>query len=202
MISMWCSPQPLVLASRSATRLAMLQAAGIPVEVSVPDVDERAVESAVEPQSPPEVAALLARAKAWNVARKMPGRLVVGSDQTLALGSQRFDKPRDRDAARSQLSALVGRTHHLYSAVALVRDGNLLEERDTANLTMRAVSEAFLDRYVQAAGDNVLISVGGYQLERLGIQLFERIEGDHFTILGLPLLRLLELLRREGSLLN
>ena len=203
MISMWCSPQPLVLASRSATRLTILQAAGIPVEVSVPDVDERAVESAAQPQSPQDVAALLAREKAWNVARKMPGRLVVGSDQTLALGIQRFDKPNDRAAARAQLSALIGRTHHLYSAVALVRDGDLLlEEQDSAKLTMRDVSEACLDRYLQVAGDSVLNSVGGYQLEKLGIQLFERIDGDHFTILGLPLLRLLELLRREGSLLT
>jgi septum formation protein len=202
MTSLWSSSQPLVLASRSATRLAMLQAAGIPVEVSVPDVDERAVESAAQLKGPVEVATLLAREKACNVARKMPGRLVVGSDQTLAFGTQRFDKPRDRAAARSQLSALVGRTHHLHSAVALVRDGHfVLEEQDTAILTMRGVSEGFLDRYLHAAGDNVLNSVGGYQLERLGIQLFERIEGDHFTILGLPLLRLLELLRREGSLL-
>ena len=105
--------------------------------------------------------------------------------------------------ARAQLSALIGRTHHLYSAVALVRDGDLpLEEQDSAKLTMRDVSEACLDRYLQVAGDSVLNSVGGYQLEKLGIQLFERIDGDHFTILGLPLLRLLELLRREGSLLT
>ena len=203
MKEMWCSPQPLVLASRSAIRLAMLQAAGIPVEVSVSDIDERAVEAAAAPQSPREVAALLAREKALNVSRAMPGRLVVGSDQTLALGAQRFDKPRDRTAARSQLQSLIGRTHHLYSAVALVRDDNLIfEEQDTATLTMRNVSEPFLDRYLEAAGDNVLSSVGGYQLEKHGIQLFESIEGDHFTILGLPLLRLLDLLRHEGSLLT
>jgi len=131
----------------------------------------------------------------------MPHRLVVGADQTLALGPRRFDKPRDRAAAREQLAVLSGKTHHLHSAVALARDGEILfDGMDTASLTMRNLSGSFLDSYMAAAGAAVLESVGAYQLEKLGIHLFERIDGDHFTILGLPLLRLLGFLRQNGSL--
>jgi len=200
-MSLWRAGLPLVLASRSAPRRAMLEAAGIPVEVSIPDVDERAVEAAAGPRAPVEAAALLAREKARAVARHMPRRLVVGADQTLALGARRFDKPRDRTAARNQLMTLAGKTHHLHSAVTLARDGEILfEGTDTACLTMRKLSESFLDSYMDAVGSAVLDSVGAYQLEKLGIHLFERIEGDHFTILGLPLFRLLEFLRRQGCL--
>jgi len=200
-MSLWRAAQPLVLASRSLPRRAMLEAAGIPIEVSIPDVDERAVEAAAGPPAPVEAAALLAREKAKAMARHMPQRLVVGADQTLALGARRFDKPRDGAAARAQLLALAGKTHHLHSAVALAQDGEVLfEGADTASLTMRNLSESFLDSYMDAAGSAVLDSVGAYQLEKLGIHLFERIEGDHFTILGLPLLRLLEFLRRQGCL--
>jgi septum formation protein len=200
-MSLWRAGQPLVLASRSAPRRAMLEAAGIPIDVRIPDVDERAVETAAGPRSPAEAALLLAREKAKAVARHMPRRLVVGADQTLALGPRRFDKPRDRTAARDQLASLSGNTHQLHSAVALVEDGEVLfEGTDTASLTMRNLSGSFLDRYMDAAGSAVLDSVGAYQLERLGIHLFERIEGDHFTILGLPLLMLMEFLRRQGCL--
>jgi septum formation protein len=200
-MSLWRAGQPLVLASRSAPRRAMLEAAGIPVEVSTPDVDERAVEAAAGPRPPLEAAALLAREKAKAVAQHMPHRLVVGADQTLALGARRFDKPRDRTAARSQLTAMSGKTHNLHSAVALARDGEVLfEATDTASLTMRNLSESFLDIYMETTGSAVLNSVGAYQLETLGVHLFERIEGAHFTILGLPLLKLLDFLRRQGSL--
>jgi septum formation protein len=200
-MSLWRAAQPLVLASRSVPRRAMLEAAGIPIEVSIPDVDERAVEAAAGPRTPIEAAAILAREKAKAVARHMPHRLVVGADQTLALGARRFNKPRDCAAARTQLMALAGKTHHLHSAVALAQDGEVLfEGTDTASLTMRNLSESFLDSYVEAVGGAVLDSVGAYQLEKLGIHLFERVEGDHFTILGLPLLRLLEFLRQQGSL--
>jgi len=126
---------------------------------------------------------------------------VVGADQTLALGRTRFTKPVDRDAAREQLKALAGRTHELHSAVAVARDGRVLFSKvDTAKLTMRELSDDFLDAYLDTAGETVLASVGGYQLEGLGSHLFERIEGDYFTILGLPLFALLGFLRKEGCL--
>jgi septum formation protein len=198
---MWRATQPLVLASRSAPRRAMLEAAGLPVETSVPDLDERAVEAAAGPLGPAAAAILLARAKARAVARNKPNRLVVGADQTLALGDRRFDKPGDRAAARAQLMALSGNTHHLHSAVAVACGEEVLFDAvDTARLTMRGLSDEFLDAYLDAAGAAVLESVGGYQLEKLGIHLFERIEGDHFTILGLPLLALVAFLRRHASL--
>jgi len=198
---LWRAVQPLVLASRSAPRRAMLEAAGLPVETSHPDLDERSVEAAAGPLAPFETASLLAREKARAVAQHKPGRLVVGADQTLALGSRRFDKPRDRGAAREQLKALSGNTHQLHSAVAVARDREMLfDVVDTASLTMRRLSDTFLDAYFAAAGTAVLESVGAYQLEMLGIHLFERIEGDYFTILGLPLLKLIAFLRQEGSL--
>jgi len=200
-MSLWRDDQPLVLASRSVSRRAMLEAAGIPIEIFVPDLDERAVEAAAGSCSPAEVATLLAGEKAKAAARLMPHRIVVAADQTLALKGRRFDKPRDRIAAHEQLMTLAGKTHHLYSAVALARDGQVLFDGiDTANLTLRKLSGLFLDRYLDAAGDAVLGCVGAYQLEALGIHLFDRIDGDHFTILGLPLLKLLDFLRRIGSL--
>src|SRR5262249_40002131 len=144
---------------------------------------------------------LLAREKARAGGARIKGRFVVGADQTLALGRARFTKPVDRETAREQLRALAGRTHQLHSAVALARDGRVVFSHvDTAKLTMRALSERFLDAYLDAAGPAVTASVGGYQLEGLGSHLFERIEGDYFTILGLPLFALLGFLRREGCL--
>jgi septum formation protein len=201
MMSLWQDNQPLVLASRSASRRAMLEAAGIPVEVCIADLDERAVEAAAGTRPPVAAAALLAREKAKAVARLMPQRVVVGADQTLALEDRRFDKPRDRAGAREQLIVLAGKTHHLHSAVAVARDGNVLfDATDTASLTLRDLSGSFLDRYLDTAGRAVLESVGAYQLEKIGVHLFDRIEGDHFTILGLPLLKLLVFLRQNGSL--
>jgi septum formation protein len=131
----------------------------------------------------------------------LPGRFVVGADQTLALGRARFTKPADRTAAYEQLRTLSARTHELHSAVAVARDGRVIFSHvDVARLSMRALSDRFLDSYFDAAGDSIRQSVGGYQLEKLGAQLFERIDGDYFTILGLPLLPLLAFLRREGCL--
>ena len=130
-----------------------------------------------------------------------PGRLVLGADQTLALGAKRFSKPVDRAAARSQLATLWGRTHELHSAIAFVQDATVLFEHvETARLTMRAFSDSFLDLYLETAGTAATASVGAYQIEGLGIQLFERIDGDYFTILGLPLLQALEFLRQRGCL--
>jgi septum formation protein len=179
----------------------MLEAAGIPVEICISELDERAVEAAAGSRRPAEVALLLAREKAKAGTLLMPRRVVVGADQTLALGERRFDKPHNRRAVHEQLMMLAGKTHHLHSAVALARDGQVLfDGTDTASLTLRNLSESFLDRYLDAAGNTVLECVGGYQLEKIGVHLFDRINGDHFTILGLPLLKLLDYLRRIGSL--
>jgi len=201
MPALWLVEQPLVLASRSAVRRAMLEAAGIPLEIAPADIDERAVERRAGAGTTADVASLLAREKARAGCAGIKGRFVVGADQTLALGRARFTKPVDRDTAREQLKTLAGRTHELHSAVAIARDGRVLFSHvDTAKLTMRSLSDRFLEAYLDTAGDAVLASVGGYQLEGLGSHLFERIEGDYFTILGLPLFALLGFLRREGCL--
>jgi nucleoside triphosphate pyrophosphatase len=198
---LWLAETPLVLASKSAVRHAMLKDAGLAVEIAPADIDERAIEQRAGLHDPGEVAAMLAREKARATADRLPDRLVLGADQTLALGEQRFSKPLDRAGARAQLETLSGRTHELHSAVALVRGGAVLfEHREVARLTMRALSGDFLDAYLDAMGAAVTTSVGSYQLEKAGIQLFERIDGDHFVILGLPLLELLRFLRHEGWL--
>ena len=198
---LWLAAEPLVLASKSAIRHAMLREAGIPVAVEPADIDERAIEQRSVKQDAGELAALLAREKARTVAARFPGRLVLGADQTLALGERRFSKPADRAGARRQLTALRGQTHELHSAVALVVGTSaLFEYRDVARLTMRSFSDQFLEAYFDAAEAAVTASVGGYQLEKVGIQLFEHIQGDHFTILGLPLLPLLGYLRTAGWL--
>jgi septum formation protein len=200
-MALWFAAEPIVLASKSEARRAMLEAAAIPVEILAANVDERAIESKAGALAPGDVAQLLAREKTRAVAVKMPGRVVIGADQTLVLGSRRFSKPVDCDAAREQLRALRGKTHHLHSAVAVLRDDVVLFEReDTAKLTMRNFSDVFLDAYLKEAGAAVTASVGGYQLEKSGIHLFERVEGDHFTILGLPLIPLLQYLRGAGLL--
>jgi septum formation protein len=200
-MSLWLPAEPLVLASKSAVRRAIIEAAGIPLEVAPADIDERGVEARAVAGSAADAAVLLAREKARVGGAAFTGRFVVGADQTLALGRARFTKPVDRDSAREQLRSLAGRTHELHSAVALARDGRVVFSHvDTARLTMRALSERFLEAYLDAAGKSVNASVGGYQLEGLGSQLFEKVEGDYFTILGLPLFALLSFLRREGCL--
>ncbi len=197
---LWMPAEPLVLASQSKVRRGLLEAAGIPVDARPAHLDERAIEKSVT-GGPGEVALTLAREKARTVAAMSGNAYVVGCDQTLALGERRFDKPTDRAAARVQLLALRGQTHALHSAVAVCRNGAVtFTHVAVARLTMRAFSEDFLDSYLDAAGANVTASVGAYQLERTGIHLFEKIEGDHFTILGLPLLPLLAELRREKVL--
>src|ERR1043165_1954386 len=199
-MSLWLAAEPLVLASQSKVRRALLEAADIPVEARPAHLDERAIEQRVT-GGPGEVALTLAREKARTVAAMSDRSLVVGCDQTLALGERRFSKPAGRAAARAQLLALRGKTHELHSAVALCRNGALtFGHVAVARLTMREVSENFLERYLDAAGDAVTASVGAYQRERTGVHLFDQIEGDHFTILGLPLLPLLAHLRREKVL--
>jgi septum formation protein len=198
---LWLAAAPLVLASRSAVRRTLLEAAGIPVEICPADIDERGVEAGAPLQAPVAIAALLAREKASVIARLNRGRLILGADQTLSLDGRRFAKPADRTAARAQLRALSGRTHELYSAIVFVKDATVLFEYvGVARLTMRTVSDRFLDDYLDAVGDAATASVGAYQLEGLGIQLFERIDGDYFTVLGLPLTTALDFLRRHGCL--
>lgn len=196
---LWLAPQPLVLASKSDVRGKILAAAGLRFEIRPAQIDERAAEADAGHPDAIAAARLLARAKALAVSATRPGQVVLGADQTLARGTQRFSKPADRETAVEQLRALRGRTHELNSAAALVRDGEVLFEIvDTARLTMRAFSDAFLEEYLDMAGPAALGSVGGYQLEGIGIHLFERVEGDYFTILGLPLLPLLAFLRQSG----
>ena len=195
----WLGRAPLVLASNSEARRKLLAAAGIAVEVRPAALDERAVEQAAGGAPAAEVARLLAAAKARRIAGAMAGRLVLGADQTLGLGERILSKAADRAAAREQLLRLRGQTHALHSAVSVMQDETVLFEHvSTARLTMRPFSPAFLDRYLDTVGSAALHSVGGYQLEGAGIHLFERIEGDYFTILGLPLLPLLDFLRAQG----
>ena len=199
-MGLWLAPAPLVLASQSKVRRALLEAAGIPVEPRPAHLDERAIEQQVT-GGPGDVALTLAREKARTVAAMSGNGIVVGCDQTLALGEQRFSKPGNRSAARDQLLALRGKTHELHSAVAVCRNGAVtFGHVAVARLSVREFSEAFLDSYLDASGNAVTISVGAYQLERTGVHLFDKIEGDHFTILGLPLLPLLEHLRHEKVL--
>jgi septum formation protein len=197
-VTLW-GGAPLVLASKSAVRRSLLEAAGIPVEVDPADIDERAVEAQLKDAGPDQVALMLAREKALAVGLQRRDKIVLGADQTLALGSRRFSKPGSTAAAREQLAALSGQTHALHSGVAIARDGSIaFETVATARLTMRTLPSAVIDAYIGAVGSRVLHSVGAYQLEGLGVHLFERIEGDYFTILGLPLLSLLAFFRREG----
>jgi len=195
---LWLAAQPLVLASKSEVRAKILSAAGLRFEARAAPIDERAIEANAGITEAAAVARLLARAKAEAVAGQRQGHVVLGADQTLALGTKRFSKPANRAAAAEQLRALRGQTHELHSALALVHDGKVqFDCVDSAQLTMRDFSDRFLDEYLDMAGDAALSSVGGYQLEGLGVQLFDRIEGDYFTILGLPLLPLLAFLRQN-----
>jgi septum formation protein len=196
--SLWLAEKPLVLASRSKVRQTLLEGAGIPIEICPADLDERRLEADAMSEAPGAIAAHLAREKARAVASSRYGRLILGADQTLALGAERFSKPADIAVAREQLRALSGRTHELHSAIAFVQDGTVLFEYvGVARLTMRAFSEKFLDLYLKTAGSAATASVGAYQLESFGIQLFERVAGDYFTVLGLPLLQALEFLRQR-----
>ena len=190
----------LVLASKSPFRSALLKNAGIEFSTASADINERAVEAPLYETgaTPEEVAQVLAEAKALDVSEKNPGAVVIGCDQTLSLGDEIFHKPADMEAARRQLLKFSGKTHQLNSAVVLVKDGKTLWRHvSIARMTMRDLDPGFVGRYLGRVGDIALSSVGAYQVEGPGIQLFDKIEGDYFTIVGLPLLPLLAELRKE-----
>jgi septum formation protein len=200
-MTIWRGAKPLILASQSPARQSLLTNAGVPFEAIPAEIDERAIQCASGLSLPSQVAALLAREKAVSVSLRHPGQFVVGADQTLALGERLFSKPAGRAQAAAQLRALAGQTHELHSATAVARDGEtLFESVSIARMTMRPLDDAAISAYLDAAGEAVTTSVGAYQLESLGVHLFDRIEGDHFTILGLPLLPLLKFLRSQGLL--
>ncbi len=200
-MTIWRGKDPLILASQSRARQMLLANAGISYEAIPADIDERALQKDSGLSTPGEIARLLAAEKARFVSSQNPGRYVVGADQTLAVGGRLFSKPAGRAAAAEQLRLLAGQRHELHSAFAVARDGKiLLADVSIAGMTMRRLSESEIEAYLDQAGEAVTTSVGAYQLEGLGVHLFERIEGDHFTILGLPLLPLLAFLRSERLL--
>jgi septum formation protein len=200
-MTLWRGPHPLILASQSRARKMLLANAGLDFEAVPADIDERAIQQTSGVTAPGEIAGLLAREKALSVSARKAGHHVIGADQTLALGDILFNKPGSRAAAAEQIRALSGQTHALHSAIAVALDGKIVFETVAiAGMTMRTLNDADIAAYLDAAGEAVTGSVGAYQLEGLGIHLFERIEGDHSTILGLPLLPLLGFLRSQHLL--
>ncbi|WP_186399831.1 Maf family protein [Stappia sp. P2PMeth1] len=193
----------IILASGSRIRAELLANAGLSFRVDPAQVDERAVEAPLlESGFPPaDIARILAEAKAQETSTRNPGALVIGADQVLEFGGERLTKPEDMEAARRQLLAMSGQSHELHSAAAIARDGETLWcGAATVHMKMRRFGPEFVGRYLAATGDGVLSSVGAYQLEGRGVQLFEAIEGDYFTVLGLPLLPLLQQLREMGAI--
>jgi septum formation protein len=192
---------PLILASKSAARQAMLTNAGVSFSVRVADVDEDAVKTTHDPADPGGLAVELARIKALAVSRHHPGAWVLGADQTLAFRGGLVSKAGSLAVARERLTAMRGRLHYLHSGAALVRNGQIVWSGvDTATMRVRDFSDAFLDAYLAAEGEGLLACVGSYRLEGMGSQLFEAVEGDYFTVLGLPLWPVLAELRRVGIL--
>lgn len=194
---------PLILASSSPFRRMLMENAGLHFQAIAADIDERAIEAPLERDGagPDAVALVLAKAKAKEVSDRYAGSLVIGSDQTMSLGSQVFHKPRTMADAENHLRTLSGQTHRLNSAIALARNGDIIWEHVAhADLTMRELPADFIHRHLTRVGEKALSSVGAYQLEGEGIQLFSKIEGDYFTIVGLPMLPLLQQLRELGAI--
>jgi len=193
---------PLILASTSKIRARILEGAGLAFIVEPPGLDESVMRQAVSGEKvlgPHDVAEVLARAKAEAVSELARKAYVIGADQVLAFGDQILTKPDSMEAARRQLLDLSGKRHMLHSSVAVATEGETIwSTTETATLTMRKLSPEFIGHYLAAAGEEVLNSVGAYQIESIGIQLFETIDGDYYVILGLPLIPLLDTLRREG----
>jgi septum formation protein len=193
----------LILASQSPFRRVLMENAGLAFETRPATIDEREVEAGLAAQNPTpqKIAEALAIEKARDVASRNPWAFVIGSDQTLSLDGGVFHKPRDMADAKAHLVALSGRTHALNCGIAIVRDGETLWSHiSIARLTMRPLTAEFVERHLARVGEKVLASVGAYQLEGEGVQLFEKIDGDYFTILGLPLLPLLQKLRELGAI--
>jgi septum formation protein len=201
-MTLWREPTSLILASQSQARQALLAGAGFSFEAIPADIDERTIQQTSKLSAPGEIACLLACEKARWVSSRYERHYVIGADQTLALGHRLFNKPADRAHAIEQLQALSGHRHELHSAVAVARDDRIIFEHvSVAGMTMRSLSETEIAAYVDEAGEGIVTSsVGAYQLEGLGVHLFDRIEGDHFTILGLPMLPLLAFLRSRQLL--
>ncbi len=197
----WRAGAPLILASKSAGRRQVLAQAGLPFECRPVEVDERAIESDLGPAGADAIASTLARAKAAVASAVAPGRLALGADQVASCDGRIFGKPADMEEAAALLRFLSGRRHRLHSGLALMRDGGVIFETVAhADLTMRTLSEPFIAAYLAAMGETALTSAGAYQVEGLGAQLFSEVAGDHWTIMGLPILPLLDALRREGAL--
>lgn len=191
----------IILASKSVHRKMLMQNAGLSFDTASADIDERVIEKAVQETgvTPQELALILANAKALDVSQKNPDKYIIGSDQTLSFEDDVLHKAADMEEARRRLLQLSGKTHQLNSAVVIIKDGQTLWQHvSTAELTMRELTPEFIGRHLAQAGDDILSSVGAYQLEKDGVQLFEKIEGDFFTIIGLPMLPLLEELRNLG----
>jgi septum formation protein len=193
----------LILASKSPFRAMLMKNAGLTFVSQSAKIDERALEAPLQGSgvTPEDVALVLAEAKALDVSSRNRGALVIGSDQTLSLGDRVFHKPSDMESARQHLLALSGKTHQLNSAIVLaINNETIWRHVSVARLTMRTLTPAFIGRHLAQAGDAVLSSVGAYQFEREGVQLFDKIEGDYFTIVGLPLIPLLAELRTRGAI--
>lgn len=197
--------QSLVLASASTVRRSLLVEAGVSVTTDIARIDEQNIKAALNAEgvAPRDVADALAEAKARRVSSRQPGALVLGADQVLVLENRIFDKPEDLACAREQLLELRGKTHQLLSAAVLMRDGEVtFRHVSQARLKVRDFSDEFLDDYLMREGEEILACVGGYKLEGRGGQLFDRIDGDYFTVLGLPLLEILAHLRLQGYLMQ
>lgn len=189
----------LILASQSASRRAMLEAAGVPFMAVPARIDERALEASLAGAEPAQVAKALARAKAEAISAIHPGRWVLGSDSLVVCAGRRFDKPENRKAAAEHLRFFSGKTMELHSAAALARDGAVVADcADRAELRVRELSDSFIAGYLDAEWPEVAGCVGVFRIEGLGVQLFEEVRGDHFTILGMPLFGVLRGLRAAG----
>jgi septum formation protein len=198
------TPEPIILASASLTRARLLEAAGVPFTVESAAIDETAIKQEMRKadRAAIECSLALAQAKAEAVSKRHPEALVIGADQLLAAGDEWFDKPGSLAAARVQLQKLRGRTHVLVTAACVIQaDERLWQASSLPELTMRLFSDTFLDEYVAAEGEALLGSVGAYRLETRGVQLFSRMTGDYFAVLGLPLIELLDFLRSRVALL-